>query len=93
MDGLLNCSNQNGPLLRTEEVCERSVEHGALSSPAILSIPTAIAPHPAFTAPVDVTTVVPPVVRRSVMLTLIAIAVTVLIAFGMFVWLHERREA
>jgi hypothetical protein len=27
------------------------------------------------------------------MLTLIAIAVTVLIAFGMFVWLHERREA
>jgi hypothetical protein len=27
------------------------------------------------------------------MLTLIAIAVAVLIAFGMFVWLQDRREA
>jgi hypothetical protein len=35
----------------------------------------------------------PDVMWRRAMLTLIAIAVAVLIAFGMFVWLQDRREA
>ena len=42
--------------------------------------------------PVNVLTS-PYIMWRRVMLTLIAISVTALVVFGLFVWLQERREA